>query len=308
MSKEPAPVQKATAPSGARQIKNYVRGGFSGMFATCCIQPLDIIKVRIQLRSEAVGEGLSLSPVQVAKDLYKEGGVRNYYTGLDSALLRQATYTTLRFGFYFNLTDYMKMKKEPGANLSFLEKSLISLTAGGCASLFGTPFDLILVRMQSDGMLPVEQRRNYKNVIDACRRVPKEEGFLNLWKGATPTVIRAMAINFGMLGPYDECKERLAKYFGYTKKNYIISCAIAGFLAAFVSLPFDNVKTKLQKQKAGPDGKFQYKGVLDCMGKTLTREGFHRFWAGFPTFYIRIAPHAMISLLITDILRRWMNM
>lgn len=40
--------------------------------------------------------------------------------------------------------------------------------------------------MTSDGRLPIEQRRNYKNVADALWRITKEEGVFALWKGATP--------------------------------------------------------------------------------------------------------------------------
>lgn len=29
------------------KLKNFALGGMSGMFATCCIQPIDMIKVRI---------------------------------------------------------------------------------------------------------------------------------------------------------------------------------------------------------------------------------------------------------------------
>jgi len=36
-----------------------------------------------------------------------------------------------------------------------------------------------------------------------------------------------------------------------------------------MSLPFDNLKTKLQKMKAGPDGKYPYSGVPDCILKTV---------------------------------------
>lgn len=32
---------------------------------------------------------------------------------------------------------------------------------------------------------------------------------MGLWKGATPTIVRACALNFAMLGAYDEFKERI---------------------------------------------------------------------------------------------------
>ncbi len=45
------------------------------------------------------------------------------------------------------------------------------------------------------------------------------------------------------------------------------SSAVAGFLASFFSLPFDNAKTKMQKMKKGPDGKFPYANIFDAMMK-----------------------------------------
>jgi len=102
--------------------------------------------------------------------------------------------------------------------------------------------------MQSDSTLPPEQRRNYKNVIDAFKRITSEEGILSCWKGATPTVVRAMSLNLGMLVSYDESKERLTKYLGKSPNTvWVLSSFISGGIAATMSLPFDNVKTKLQK-------------------------------------------------------------
>lgn len=101
--------------------------------------------------------------------------------------------------------------------------------------------------MQSDETLPLEQRRNYKHFFDAASRIVKEEGFLSLWKGATPTVVRAMSLNLGMLVAYDEAKERLEQYIAKerAKTIYVLSSIISGTVAATMSLPFDNFKTKL---------------------------------------------------------------
>ena len=81
--------------------------------------------------------------------------------------------------------------------LSFGQKSLCSLTAGFIGSIVGNPADLALIRMQNDTALKPEERRNYKNVVDAFSRIVKEEGVLALWRGCTPTVIRAMSLNLG---------------------------------------------------------------------------------------------------------------
>eukprot|EP00894_Picocystis_sp_ML_P001625 jgi/Pico_ML_1/52142/g2900.t1 len=79
--------------------------------------------------------------------------------------------------------------------------------------------------------------------------------------------------------------------------------AIAGFFASFFSLPFDFVKTQMQKQQPLPDGTLTYKNSVDCAMQTLTKHGPMRFYAGFPTYYVRIAPHAMITLIALDALK-----
>lgn len=73
-------------------------------------------------------------------------------------------------------------------------------------------------------------------------------------------------------------------------------------MSSFVSLPFDNAKTKMQKMKKNPDGSFPYKNIFDAMAKTIAKEGFTHLWVGFPTFYFRIAPHVCITLVTQDFL------
>jgi solute carrier family 25 oxoglutarate transporter 11 len=53
-----------------------------------------------------------------------------------------------------------------------------------------------------------------------------------------------------------------------------------------------------------PDGTFPYSGFLDCAMKTAGREGVTGFWAGLPTYYFRVGPHAIITLLTSEVLRK----
>lgn len=71
----------------------------------------------------------------------------------------------------------------------------------------GNPCDLSLVRMQADATLPEAERRNYKNVFNACSRIMSEEGVTALWRGAVPTMMRASALNVSMLVSYESAKD-----------------------------------------------------------------------------------------------------
>ena len=88
--------------------------------------------------------------------------------------------------------------------LPLWQKAAAGLTAGGLGALVGSPADLSLIRMQSDSTLPAAQRRNYKGVGDALLRIVKEEGIGGLFRGAGPTVVRAMSLNMGMLASNDQ--------------------------------------------------------------------------------------------------------
>lgn len=72
------------------------------MGATCCVQPLDLVKTRMQIGKEYTG-----TLDAITKIVRKEGfGV---YKGLSAGLLRQATYTTGRMGVFTNLNEMFKV-------------------------------------------------------------------------------------------------------------------------------------------------------------------------------------------------------
>ncbi len=264
------------------------------MTATAAIQPIDMVKVRLQLAGEGAKTGPRPSPMQITRDIIASGRVRDLYTGLSAGLLRQAVYTTARLGFFDTFMDTFKARAaKKGKGIGFKERAAAGLTAGGLAAMIGNPADLALIRMQSDGLKPRDKRANYRSVVDALSRITKAEGAGALWAGATPTVVRAMALNFGQLAFFSEAKNQLKKRTHLSGQlQTLTASAVAGFFASFFSLPFDFVKTRLQKQSRGADGRLPYTSMADCFKKVAQQEGIFRFYRGFGTYYVRIAPHA----------------
>ena len=271
----------------------FLNGGLAGMTATTAIQPLDMIKVRLQLAGEGVKTGPKPTPLSVARNVIASGKVLDLYTGLSAGLLRQVTYTTARLGFFDTFMKGLKSRADHnGTQIGFRERAGAGLTAGGLAAVVGNPADLALIRMQSDGLKPAASRANYSSVFDALVRIAKGEGVTALWAGCLPTVVRAMALNFGQLTFFSEAKSQLKDTSLSPRMQTFAASCVSGFFASFFSLPFDFIKTRLQRQTRAADGSLPYKGFSHLVSKVVKEEGLLRFYRGFGTYYFRIAPHA----------------
>merc|ERR1719203_2149830 len=151
----------------------------------------------------------------IASNMLKNEGFAAFYTGLSAGLTRQIVYTGARLGLF---DKFQAAMKTPGQPLSFAMNSVCALSAGGLAVVVGNPADLALIRMQADSMLPAAERQGYTNVFTTMGKIVAADGVGGLLAGCGPTASRA----------------------------------IAGFFASFFSLPFDFVKTMMQKQKPDP--------------------------------------------------------
>lgn len=100
------------------------------MLATCFVQPLDLIKNRMQT---AVVKEYKSSGDAFMGILRKEGFFA-LYNGLSAGLMRQATYTTTRLGIYTWLFEAMT---KDGTPPGFATKAGIGLIAGVAGSFVG---------------------------------------------------------------------------------------------------------------------------------------------------------------------------
>lgn len=64
------------------------------------VQPLDLVKNRMQLSGVGSGKKEYKTSFHAAKAILKNEGLFAMYNGLSAGLLRQATYTTTRLGIY----------------------------------------------------------------------------------------------------------------------------------------------------------------------------------------------------------------
>ncbi|CAG5115114.1 unnamed protein product [Candidula unifasciata] len=276
----------------------FLFGGTAGMAATVFVQPLDLVKNRMQLSGVGGEKRQYKTSFHALASILKNEGVLGIYTGLSAGLLRQATYTTTRLGIYTSLFDFFSKDGKPP---NFLMKALIGVTAGGAGAFVGTPAEVALIRMTADGRLPVEERRGYKNVFNALGRIVKEEGVLTLWRGCIPTVGRAMVVNAAQLASYSQAKQILVStgYFRDGLFLHFVASMISGLITTAASMPVDIAKTRIQNMKT-INGKPEYSGALDVLTKTVRQEGFFSLWKGFTPYYARLGPHTVLTFIFLE--------
>merc|ERR1712012_559766 len=273
-------------PASIPNSIKFLFGGSSGMLATCVVQPLDLVKNRMQV-SKSAG-GAKPTTVSIISGIIKNEGVSTLYNGLSAGLLRQATYTTTRPGIYTWLFETFSNDGKPP---SFFMKAALGMTAGGIGAFVGTPAD---------------QRRNYTSVFNALARIYKEEGVATLWKGATPTIARAMVVNAAQLASYSQAKQFILGT-GYVKDGifcHFLASMFSGLVTTIASMPVDIAKTRLQNQKM-IDGKPEYRGAADVLGKVIKNEGFFSLWKGFTPYYFRLGPHTVLTFIFLEQMNKY---
>ncbi|CAG8555385.1 3731_t:CDS:10 [Cetraspora pellucida] len=197
-------------------------GGAAACSACFVSHPLDLTKVRMQTTTGVNPKGT----FKTAIDIIKNEKFPGIYKGLSASILRQVTYSTMRFGVYDKLKLFLS---KDGENLSFVKKIICASISGCIGGAFGNPADLVMVRMQNDAKLPSELQRNYKNAFDGLYQIIKAEGVKGLTRGIGPNMNRAIFMNSSQIASYEQFKQLLleTKFF----RDDIITHFISSFLA-----------------------------------------------------------------------------
>jgi solute carrier family 25 oxoglutarate transporter 11 len=266
------------------------------------VHPIDVVKTRMQLSGEGGQLRVHKTAFHAFYNISTKEGFRYLYKGLSAAVFRQFTYGTVRFGLFQTLEQ-----KTPDLYKDSWEVKIICGTIAGSVGAFaGTPADLALIRMASDGRLPPAERRGYTNVFNALYRVCKEEGILSMYRGVFPTVVRGAVLNVAQLGGYSSFKLKIlkTKYFEDNIWAHVAASMFSGLLCSVLSLPVDITKTRLQTMKLDQDGKFPYRGVFDCLVKVVRKEGFFSLWKGFTPYYLRLGPQTILTFVLLEQLKK----
>ena len=294
-----APMAIATSSSPTPLPKSviFATSGIGGCLGWAIVHPANTLAVRWNL-ANMQGKQFNFGA------MIKESGWLGLYDGLGAGLMRQIFYASTRFGLFETFRDKLH---EYRGKTDFAGRVVVGATTGGIAAYISCPMEVATVRMSNDATLPVDQRRNYKNVFDTASRITKEEGVAAFWRGSTPFVQRAMLVGVFQVATLDQFKIMYARNLNQKKDsipNVFCAAMTSGLIYALATMPLEASKNRMAFQKADPKtGLLPYKTTLQTMKKIAGEEGILALYNGFFPYYVRCGGHTVSMFIFVQLLR-----
>uniref|UniRef100_UPI00398F71A0 brain mitochondrial carrier protein 1 isoform X1 n=2 Tax=Pristiophorus japonicus TaxID=55135 RepID=UPI00398F71A0 len=184
--------------------KPFVYGGLASVTAEFGTFPIDLTKTRLQVQGQIIDSqykeikyrGMFHALLRICK----EEGLRALYSGISPALLRQASYGTIKIGTYQSLKRLFVSRPE---DETLFVNVLCGILAGVVSSSIANPTDVLKIRMQAQsGLCQGSMIGNFIHIY-------QQEGTRGLWRGVSLTAQRAAIVVGVELPVYDITKKHI---------------------------------------------------------------------------------------------------
>ncbi|KAK1314484.1 hypothetical protein QJS10_CPA06g02465 [Acorus calamus] len=235
---------------------------FSGV--SFALYPVVVLKTRQQICRP------HLSCFKTAASIVRHEGFPGFYRGFGTSL----TGTIPARALYMAALEITKSGvgtvavragvPEPAA--ATVANAAAGLSAAVAAQLVWTPIDVISQRL----MVPDD--RGYRGGVDAFRKIVKSDGLRGLYRGFGMSILTYAPSNAVWWASYSVsqrliwggigchfCKEGSDGVLRPDSKAVVVvqgaSAALAGGMAALITMPLDTIKTRMQVMDSGDDGR-----------------------------------------------------
>ncbi|CCG83864.1 protein of unknown function [Taphrina deformans PYCC 5710] len=185
----------------------YLGGGLAGAANSLIVGPVEHIRIRLQAQSDA--NKLYNGPLDAAKKIYANRGIRSVYRGFGPTLLRESHGTGIYFFTYESLLKWdMTTNGRKREEIPAWKLCMFGAAAGYSMWLTVYPVDVVKSRLQTDGF---GSKQVYKNALDCFRQTVARDGVKALFRGFSPVLVRAAPANAATFLCYEYSRSTIFK-------------------------------------------------------------------------------------------------
>ncbi|KAF2880648.1 hypothetical protein ILUMI_25542 [Ignelater luminosus] len=291
---------------------DYTIAGIAAVCAGFFTNPLEVLKVRMQLQGELKKKGEH--PVYYKNILHagyvvaKNDGILALQKGLVSALWVQLIMNGLRLGTY-QLISSKGYTRDKDGNIVFYKSVILGGVCGMLGQLCANPLYLIKTQIQAQAAknIAVGYQHQHSGTWMALKTIYQRHGIQGLYRGIGAVIPRAFVASTSQLTTFTYAKEELTKYNILENSPYsksFLASMISGIVFSGMVSPFDLVLIRLYNQGVDAQGRgLLYKNYIDCVVKIYQTEGVLGFYKGLGTIYVRLGPHTVLCLMFWDLFK-----
>lgn len=268
-----------------KSVHSFILGSLAGMIGSSIVYPIDIIKTRMQNQK---GNSLYSSYPNCFAKLVKNEGILGLYSGLLPQIIGVAPEKAIKL----TLNDLIRSigcKNSPNGDITLPWEILAGSTAGFFQVAVTNPLEVTKIRLQTQGELIQQSKISNSGtqiIPKNALQIVMELGPKGLYRGVTACLLRDIPFSSIYFPTYANIKKRLfnldpgkpGKRSNLDPHELLISGALAGMPAAFLTTPCDVIKTRIQSKPI--EGIKPYKGILPTFKRILTEEGIRAFYKG----------------------------
>lgn len=288
-------------------IHSFVLGSFAGMIGATIVYPIDIIKTRMQNQK---GNSMYSSYLDCLKKLVRNEGILGLYSGLLPQIVGVAPEKAIKLTLNDLVRGFGK-KNSLNGDITLPWEILAGSTAGLCQVIVTNPLEVSKIRLQTQGEL-IRQLRDQGKIANpkSALEVVRELGLRGLYRGAGACLLRDIPFSSIYFPTYANIKKRIfgldpgkpGKRSSLEAWELLVSGALAGMPAAFLTTPCDVIKTRIQtKPKPGNE---PYTGIGSTFRRILVEEGPRAFFKGGFARICRSSPQFGFTLAAYELFQK----
>lgn len=316
-NESPAP----PATGAITPLQQMVASCSGAILTSLFVTPLDVVKIRLQAQKNPFPKGKCFvycnglmdhicicengnskawykapghfsGTLDAFVNIVRREGIRSLWSGLPPTLMMAVPATVIYFTCYDQLCAALRVRMGEYAQMAPL---LAGATARVGSVTVISPLELIRTKLQS-------QKQSYRELTQCIRSAVAKEGWLSLWRGLGPTLLRDVPFSAMYWYNYEMGKSWLCGLSNITEPTLTItfvSGAVSGSIASIVTLPFDVVKTRKQVELGELQAKNlpgQASSTFYVMCRIVAENGFRGLFAGFLPRVIKVAPACAIMI------------
>jgi len=206
--------------------KRAVCGALAGSAAVLTTYPLDLVKTRLTIQKEGVGKDGTVykktynGTVDCIRKVAAEEGVAALFKGLSPTLMGVIPFEAVQFTFYNWVKEWRAQQKLAAGKgkLETFDFLALGCVAGAVAQTAAYPFDLIRKRFMAQSNAPGMLKTQYTSTFGCFKQIIEQEGFLGLYKGTVPNLLKVCPYAAIMWATYEQTR-RLFEWVNATGKN-----------------------------------------------------------------------------------------